>query len=137
MDNAEKAVEDERTADADAFVDEVDEAPVRFAWRGREYELPAGLPAIVVVKSARLARRMAADEDVPGEDVVDMLDALFGGDMLDAILTETKTTADDLGRLLEEAMIAYGIGPSGNREARRAQGRGGRPTSTSGRRGRG
>lgn len=118
---------DTKVDDAARFEAEVSGEPAFFEWKGRTYELPGALPAIVMVRAVRLQKTMGESAVMPADKAIEMLEQIVGGEeALDAILIETKTTAPEVPDMLQAALRVY----QGNREARRAPARGGRSTSS-------
>lgn len=108
--------------DADKFIEEAqDQGPV-LAWKNRTFTLRPGLPAMVVIRARRIAAAAQPDDDVPESLIFDLVSDVFG-EQLDDILTETRTTVDELPELIKVAIEAY-TGesiPLPNRKARRAE----------------
>lgn len=124
------------TNDLSEFVAEAAGAPRVLEFGGHKYQLEPELPALVVIKASRFRRDgVGEDTEVDPDAMFDMLDQVFGRELLDTICAENRVPVTELGELLQAGLRAYGLGAEGNREARRANGRAGRSTSrTTGRR---
>jgi hypothetical protein len=95
-----------RFKDFDAAWSESTQAPLSVKVFGKTYDLPAKLPAKVVIVIARAKAGHAANEDVPLEMVMAMLEPFFGAKTLD-IWLEAGIDIDQLGDVFKWSMQVY------------------------------
>lgn len=115
-----------RLIDFDAFrAERAKSEPVVVLVGGREWLLPADLPALVALDALRLQEGMQ-DGDVDPAVLVTatrrIAEALFGEVQLEEMLRETEMSLIELSDLMGRILSAYsaGVVPPPNRETRRA-----------------
>jgi len=82
--------------DFDEFFSEAQKATLKFKIRGKEYEIPAQLPAKAMLEAARASK---AHQDKKGvEDVFTAFKAVFPTDVWDELI-ESGITLDELQQL--------------------------------------
>jgi hypothetical protein len=74
---------------------------------GKDYPLPAELPAVIAIDTVRLKKSIGVDPDVPPEALGQIGNALFGAANFREIVTENHFSITQLGDLLQEAFSAY------------------------------
>lgn len=129
-----------RTIDFDKFRSEQQDPPEPVVLRlgGKEYDLPASLPAALALDIVRLQATKGDDADFSENDVQRLGSALFGGEeRFTRILADGAVTIEEMPELIQQVLAMYGSGGSnaGNREARRKRAPR-KTTSTSSRTGR-
>jgi len=93
--------------------------PLTFKLKGRDWQLPASIPAAVIIRILRMQKR-DADDPVPDDEQMEMALSLFGKDQLDELL-DTGLSTDELGDVILWAMGEYGLATVPNRRARRTK----------------
>jgi hypothetical protein len=93
----------ERYRDFDSCWGEMEKSPVVFKAYGREYQLPASLPAETALRIMRI--RKDAD-GIPRSGLADIAVSLLGREQLDD-LAEKGLTASELGELLQWILSVY------------------------------
>lgn len=95
----------DRYMDFDAAVIEEGKPPVTFTIGGRHYELPADLPAKVVLVQMRSTD---SEGQVSGNIMSDWLEALVGTKNLE-LMYEDNVTWPQMEKLLSNLMVEYGL----------------------------
>lgn len=115
----------EEIDDLAAALDEANEVAPVLSWRGRDYELEPGLPAIVMLEAVRFSREFGEGGEPPIDRCLSLLEDLFGAETLTRILRETRTPMDAIGDLIIAGCKAYGVEigvtAAPNRAARRSR----------------
>lgn len=108
-----------KTIDFDAFRAEQKAEPAYLTLGGKQYELPASLPAALALDLIRM-QAVDADADLRPEDVDRMGAALFGGlEKFRTILSDGAVTMDEMPELIKQVLNMYaGVTPP-NRGARK------------------
>lgn len=113
-----------RTVDFDAFRAEQAGEPLVLRLGGREWHLPAALPAALALDIARLQATRGPDGVFSETDVERLGAGLFGGvEHFHEILREGGVTIDEMPELISRVLAAYGASGDAppNRAARRAR----------------
>lgn len=89
--------------------------PVTFQIRGRLFELPPELPAIIPVEAMRLVRQHGTEGEIPDADQFDLALKLLGKSQFDDLLAlEPAVSIDELGDILKFILSEYTPGASGD-----------------------
>lgn len=95
--------------------------PLLFRLKGQEWQLPASVPAAIIVRIIRMQKRDPGD-DVPESEQMEIALSLFGEAQLDELMG-TGLSVDELGDVILWALSEYGLASVPNRAARREGGR--------------
>lgn len=106
----------ERFRDFDVWDAERRGEPVRFRVCGKDFELPATLPAIIPIRVMRLKRDYASDSEVPPDVMTDLALSLFGEEQL-AVLLDTGIDIDTLAEIVGWVIEQYSGAAPGNAAA--------------------
>lgn len=128
----------ERFIDFDAARAERAQEPLRLRAYGMNFELPASVPAAVLLDIMRLQADQGDDAEVSGTEALGILQRVLPESVLGTLLARDDFDINDFVELTGLVMAAYGnVGnpPAPNRAARRhperpSQARGSRASST-------
>lgn len=107
---------DGRYRDFDSWDAERRGEPVRFRVCGKDFELPASLPAIIPIRAMRLRQTYGADAEVPPEVMTELALSLFGSEQLEELLA-TGVSLDTLAEIVVWAIDQYTGTAQGNAPA--------------------
>lgn len=123
-----------KTIDFDAFrAERADtEEPLKLRLGGKDYDLPASLPAALALDIARIQATKGDEAEFDESDVMRLGAALFGGEArFVQILSEGAVTIDEMPDLTKMVLEMYGgTVSSPNRKTRREAGKPSRSRSS-------
>jgi len=112
-----------RYIDFDAARAERADEPLVLRAYGEEFELPASMPASVLLDVVRWQEERGGDGDLTVTDSISILRRMLPEDVLDSLLERTDFSTDDLTDLVRLVAGAYsgevGEAPAPSREERR------------------
>ncbi len=79
---------------------------MRFRVRGKDFELPATLPAIIPIRAMRLRQSYGAEASVPPDVMTDLALSIFGEEQLDELLA-TGVDIELLAEIVSWAIEQY------------------------------
>jgi len=102
-----------RFRDFDAWEAERKGEPLRFRVRGKTFELPPALPALIPIRAMRLQKQYGSQAEIPQHEMLDLALALFGEEQLEDLLA-TGIGMDALAEIVSWAVEEYTGASQGN-----------------------
>ncbi len=93
--------------DFDKFFQEVKKEPIVIKVFGEYYNLPAEMPASIMLETAKLQKSLEEDEQVPVDKTFEIAESYFGKEQFEKLI-KTGISVNQLGAVIEYVSTLYG-----------------------------